>query len=98
MVTQYIVICLDDEGHYVQATSRRFSRKAAQGRTVGIATGRRPVVVEVPAVALDEDGSPARREDGSIVPMYIGEPDEPTVMLTEEGRRTLSRMTSTTED
>jgi hypothetical protein len=63
---QYIVICLDDEGRYVQGTRCRMSKRQADKRAEGIAPSRRPVVVEVPAVALDEEGYPLRDEEGRM--------------------------------
>ena len=57
---QYIVICQDDNGNYVQPTRRRMSEEQAEYRAKGVDASRRAVVVEVPSVALDEDGYPLK--------------------------------------
>ena len=89
---QYIVICQNDDGNYVQSTRRRFfTREEAEKRMGPTAVSRRPVVAEVPAVALNERGYPLKDEDGTLVSMYVGEPHEPTLILTEEGEQTMRR-------
>ena len=59
MSTQYIVICKDDDGIYVQTTRRRFMYvEDALNRLRGYAPSRHAVYVEVPAVEVDEEGYP----------------------------------------
>ena len=59
MKTQFIYICLDDDGIYVQSTRRRFMYpEDALSRISGVAKSRLPVMVEVPAVEVDEEGYP----------------------------------------
>lgn len=64
---QYIVICLNDSdpnfpkdsATYVQATRKRFTEHSKAYKVLeGIAETRFPLVVEVPAVPIDEDGYP----------------------------------------
>ena len=70
MDKQFIILCLQDSDLYeepksnwiyVQTSRRRFSEEEARDRMKFIATGRRPVIVEVPPVALDEEGYPKEK-------------------------------------
>jgi len=56
-----VVLCLDDDGQYVQATRKRFTSVTSGGcyaRTVGLL--RKPVVVAVPPLPCDEEGYPIK--------------------------------------
>ena len=60
---QYIVLCLTDRDdpqgwQYIQATRRRFDRDAAIKYKKGVAKCRRPIMVKVPHLPLDEKGYP----------------------------------------
>ena len=60
---QWICVCKDDGGNYVQTTRRRYpntpeGREEASKRIEAAAELRRPMTVLVPGVPLDEEGYP----------------------------------------
>jgi hypothetical protein len=59
MDNQYIVICMDDDKRYIQSTRRRFltSFQAAHYMKA-IAKSRKPIIVNVEPVKLDEQNYP----------------------------------------
>lgn len=70
MDKQFIILCLQDtdpyeipknDWTYVQTSRRRFSEEEAKDRLEYIAKERRPVIVEVPPVLLDEEGYPKEK-------------------------------------
>ena len=62
MEIQYIIICLDDDGLYCQATRKRFNEyKDAYTYSESIAPSRKPLVVSVPYVNVDETGYPINK-------------------------------------
>ena len=66
-MNHYIVICLDDDGRYVQGTRKRFTKKEAEKYAKSVDKDRYPVVVAVPALEADSLGYPVRNRDGSFV-------------------------------
>lgn len=58
MEPQFIVLCLDDDGRYVQTTRRRFDVWAVTEYADSIAESRKALIVSVNAVELDENGYP----------------------------------------
>lgn len=70
-VNQFIVICLDDEGRYVQASLRRLNESQAKDRVRGVHPSRSPIIVPVPAVVLDKRFYPERDENGHFIPIVL---------------------------
>jgi hypothetical protein len=80
---QYIYICLDDDGRYIQASRRRRTRKEAEERMKGCAPSRNPFVARVPAVVIDDEGLPIRDDMGRLVPIE----DKPKPKEPKKGRK-----------
>ena len=56
---QYVVICMDDDKRYIQATRRRFlTLKEAKYYMAVLSKSRNPMVVKAKAIGLGEDGYP----------------------------------------
>ena len=65
IVNQYIVICLkdsteEDPATYVQTTRRRFGYEDAKEYIKGISPERKPVIVVVPYIDLNEKNYPIK--------------------------------------
>lgn len=69
MDSQYILLCLQDSDiydepknnwTYVQATRRRFTKEQAEYEMEVIAPSRKPVIVEVPPIQIDDKGYPVQ--------------------------------------
>ena len=64
----FIVINLDDDGCYVQATRKRFGMEGAKKYASGVASERLPEVVLAPRLVLDEHDYPVKDGDGKVIP------------------------------